>query len=52
MRRCAKVYYRKFERSMSLKDRAVLVIVNGMVLGLSLYVGGGLIGNGKAPEKE
>ena len=35
---------------MSLKVRAVLVIVIGLVLGLSLSVGGGLIGNGKAPD--
>ena len=37
---------------MSLKVRAVLVVVIGLVLGLSLSVGGGLIGNGKAPTKE
>jgi carboxyl-terminal processing protease len=43
---------RKLERRMSLKVRAVLVIVIGLVLGLSLSVGGGLIGNGKAPDKE
>jgi hypothetical protein len=35
---------RKLERRMSLKVRAVLVIVIGLVLGLSLSVGGGLIG--------
>src|SRR5210317_2508204 len=52
MRRCAKVDDRKLERRMSLKVRAVLVIVIGLVLGLSLSVGGGLIGNGKAPDKE
>jgi carboxyl-terminal processing protease len=32
--------------------RAVLVVVIGLVLGLSLSVGGGLIGNNKAPDKE
>ena len=37
---------------MSLKVRAVLVVVIGLVLGLSLSVGGGLIGNDKAPDKE
>jgi carboxyl-terminal processing protease len=37
---------------MSLKVRAVLVIVIGMVMGLSLSVGGGLIGNKRAPDKE
>ena len=37
---------------MSLKVRAVLVVVIGLVLGLSLSVGGGLIGNGKAPTQE
>jgi carboxyl-terminal processing protease len=37
---------------MSLKVRAVLVVIIGLVLGLSLSIGGGLIGNGKAPSKE
>ena len=37
---------------MSLKVRAVLVVVIGLVLGLSLSVGGGLIGNSKAPDNE
>jgi carboxyl-terminal processing protease len=37
---------------MSLKVRAVLVVVIGLVLGLSLSIGGGLLGNGKAPSKE
>ena len=37
---------------MSLKVRAVLVIVIGLVMGLSLSFGGGLIGNGKPPTKE
>ena len=37
---------------MSLKVRAVLVVVIGLVLGLSLSVGGGLIGGSKAPTKE
>jgi len=37
---------------MSLKVRAVLVIVIGAVMGLSLSVGGGLIGNNRAPDKE
>ena len=40
------------EARMSLKVRAVLVVVIGLVLGLSLSVGGGLIGNNKAPDKE
>jgi len=40
------------EARMSLKVRAVLVVVIGLVLGLSLSVGGGLIGNSKAPDKE
>ncbi len=37
---------------MSLKVRAVLVVVIGVVMGLSLSFGGGLIGNGKPPTKE
>ena len=37
---------------MSLKVRAVLVVVIGVVMGLSLSVGGGLIGNNRAPDKE
>ncbi|MCO4810405.1 MAG: S41 family peptidase [Gammaproteobacteria bacterium] len=37
---------------MSLKVRAVLVVVIGLVLGFSLSVGGGLIGNGRAPDKD
>jgi len=37
---------------MSLKVRAVLVVVIGLVMGFSLSVGGGLIGNGRAPDKE
>jgi len=37
---------------MSLKVRAVLVVVIGVVLGLSLSIGGGLLGNGTAPDKE
>ena len=37
---------------MSLKVRAVLVVVIGLVLGLSLSVGGGLIGSGQAPNQE
>jgi carboxyl-terminal processing protease len=37
---------------MSLKVRAVLVVVIGLVMGFSLSVGGGLIGNNKAPDKE
>jgi len=40
------------ENRMSLKVRAVLVVVIGLVLGLSLSIGGGLLGNGKAPSKE
>ncbi len=37
---------------MSLKVRAVLVVVIGLVLGLSLSVGGGLVERGGAPDKE
>jgi carboxyl-terminal processing protease len=37
---------------MSLKVRAVLVVVIGCVLGLSLSVGGGLIGKPAAPNKQ
>jgi len=37
---------------MSLKIRAILVVVIGFVLGISLSIGGGLIGDGKAPDKE
>ena len=37
---------------MSLKVRAVLVVVIGCVLGFSLSVGGGLIGKPAAPQKE
>lgn len=37
---------------MSLKIRAILVVVVGVVLGLSLSVGGGMIGGGHSPDKE
>ncbi|MGI9233085.1 MAG: S41 family peptidase [Woeseiaceae bacterium] len=37
---------------MSLKVRAFLVVVIGVVLGLSLSVGGGLIGDRKSPDTE
>ncbi|MGI9235430.1 MAG: S41 family peptidase [Woeseiaceae bacterium] len=37
---------------MSLKVRALLVVVIGVVLGLSLSVGGGLMGNQKSPDTE
>lgn len=37
---------------MSLKVRAILVVAIGLVLGLSLSVGGGLIGSGKTLDKE
>ena len=37
---------------MSLKLRAILVVVIGVVLGFSLSVGGGLLGSGKPPDKE
>ena len=37
---------------MSLKVRAILVVVVGAVLGISLSVGGGLIGGGQPPDKE
>ena len=37
---------------MSLKVRAVLVVVIGLVMGFSLSVGGGLIGSNRVPDKE
>ena len=37
---------------MSLKVRAVLVVVIGVVMGLSLSIGGGLIGDAQTPDKE
>ena len=37
---------------MSLKVRAILVVVIGTVMGLSLSIGGGLLSNQRAPEKE
>ncbi|MEL7186000.1 MAG: S41 family peptidase [Pseudomonadota bacterium] len=37
---------------MSLKIRAILVVVIGVVMGVSLSIGGGLIGNQTAPTKE
>ena len=37
---------------MSLKVRAILVLVIGVVMGLSLSVGGGLMSGSKAPDKE
>jgi carboxyl-terminal processing protease len=37
---------------MSLKVRAILVVVIGTVMGLSLSIGGGLLSNDRAPEKE
>lgn len=37
---------------MSLKIRAILVIVIGVVMGFGLSLGGGLISAGKAPDKE
>ncbi len=37
---------------MSLKVRAILVVVIGLVLGFSLSVGGGLIGESRQPDKE
>jgi len=37
---------------MSLKIRAILVVVIGVVMGLSLSIGGGLLGNGKPPSRE
>ena len=36
---------------MSLKIRAILVVVIGVVMGLSLSIGGGLLGNDKPPTK-
>jgi len=37
---------------MSLKIRAILVVVIGVVMGLSLSIGGGLLGNDKPASKE
>jgi carboxyl-terminal processing protease len=37
---------------MSLKIRAILVVVIGVVMGLSLSIGGGLLGNDKPPSKD
>jgi len=37
---------------MSLKVRAILVIVIGVVMGLSLSIGGGLMSGNRAPDKE
>jgi carboxyl-terminal processing protease len=37
---------------MSLKVRAILVVVIGVVMGISLSIGGGLVGNSKPPSKE
>ncbi len=37
---------------MSLKIRAILVVVIGIVMGLSLSIGGGLLGNDKPASKE
>jgi len=37
---------------MSLKIRAILVIVIGVVMGLSLSIGGGLMNDNRAPDKE
>ena len=37
---------------MSLKVRAVLVVVIGLVLGFSLSVGGGLVGGNRAPDAD
>ena len=40
------------EDCMSLKVRAILVIVIGVVMGLSLSIGGGLMSGNRAPDKE
>ena len=37
---------------MSLKVRAILVVVIGVVMGLSLSIGGGLLGDGKPASRE
>ena len=37
---------------MSLKVRAILVVVIGTVMGLSLSIGGGLLADGPAPAEE
>ena len=37
---------------MSLKVRAILVVVIGTVMGLSLSIGGGLLSDGSAPAEE
>ncbi len=42
----------RLKHTMSLKVRAILVVIIGLVLGISLSVGGGLLGNGKSPDKE
>ena len=60
MRCCAKVDDRaavgpgprRMEDHMSLKVRAILVIVIGVVMGLSLSIGGGLMSGNRAPDKE
>ena len=41
---------RAIRNRMSLKVRALLVVVIGVVLGLSLSLGGGLIDRGQAPD--
>jgi carboxyl-terminal processing protease len=43
---------RRMENRMSLKIRAILVIVIGVVMGLSLSVGGGLMNNNRPLDKE
>ena len=60
MRCCAKVDYhaaegsgpRRMEPHMSLKVRAILVIVIGVVMGLGLSIGGGLMGGKRVLDKE
>ena len=60
MRCCAKVDDRasvgpgprRMEDHMSMKVRAILVIFIGVVMGLSLSIGGGLMSGNRAPDKE
>ena len=37
---------------MSLKTRAILVVVIGLIMGLSLSIGGGLLNAPPAPDRE
>jgi len=37
---------------MSLKTRAILVVVIGLAMGFGLSIGGGLLGDSRAPTRE